>query len=388
MFDRSLIGDPDPGLIASQTCDGALTMESLARACIFDGPGLPLRLERFALPALGPGEVLVRIKSSTLCGSDLHTYEGRRTTPVPTVLGHEVIGTIAEFGRGERAVDLSGRALEVGDRVTWSIAASCGDCFYCARDLPQKCDRLFKYGHERCGAEHTFSGGLADVAHLVTGTSIARVPEDLPDAVACPASCATATVAGALRLAGGCAGESVLIQGAGLLGLTASAMARASGARQIIVCDPDPARRELATRFGADRAIDSGGGGDQLDRVVHGANDGRGVDLALEFSGSSESVEIGLQALRIGGQYILVGAVFPGPAVALDVQQVVRRMLTIRGLHNYAPRDLEAAVAFLAKHHQSFPFGEVIGGPFRLEEAEAAFDHAIEKRPLRVMVVP
>jgi alcohol dehydrogenase len=221
----------------------------------------------------------------------------------------------------------------------------------------------------------------------VAGTSIVSLPDDLPDAVACPASCATATVAGALRLSAGCAGDSVLIQGAGLLGLTATAMTRASDAKQIFVSDPDPARRNLAVEFGADHALDPCADDDSLTRVCRGANEGRGIDLALEFSGAPESVTTGLDVLRIGGRYILVGAVFPVPPVALDIQQVVRRILTIRGLHNYAPRDLAAAVAFLARHHATFPFADMIAGPFPLEAAEAAFIHAVEKRPLRVMVV-
>jgi putative phosphonate catabolism associated alcohol dehydrogenase len=363
-------------------------MDATARACIFEGPGQPLRLERFTMPALLPGEVMVKITASTICGSDLHTYVGRRTAPVPTVLGHEVIGIVTEFGPGEPAHDIAGRMLRQSDRVTWSVAANCNKCFYCHHDLPQKCESLFKYGHEPCDTGHVFSGGLADMAHLVAGTSIALLPVHLADAVACPASCATATVAGALRLAGGCVGESVLIQGAGLLGLTACAMARSVGAKEIIVADPDQARRGLAIQFGADAVTDSDPKGGELLAVCRTANDGRGVDLALEFSGATESVAVGLEALRIGGRYILVGAVFPGPSVALDVQNVVRRMLTIRGLHNYAPRDLAAAVAFLSEHGNAFPFADLIAGPFPLEAAEAAFRHAIKERPLRVMVVP
>jgi Zinc-binding dehydrogenase len=158
-----------------------------------------------------------------------------------------------------------------------------------------------------------------------------------------------------------------------LLGLTASAMARSAGAKQIIVCDPDLGRRNLSLQFGADYATDSDRSTSQIMEICRSANDGRGLDPALEFSGASESVATGLDTLRIGGRYILVGAVFPGPAVALDVQQVVRRMLTIRGLHNYAPRDLATAVAFLSQHGDIFPFANLIAGPFRLEVAEAAF---------------
>ena len=203
-----------------------MTNDSLA--AVFYASDKPLVLERYELPALGPGEVLVRITCSTLCGSDVHTFTGRRGTPVPTILGHEIMGVVEAVDSDQGVCDYSGRPLEVGDRITWSIAASCGDCFYCDHEVPQKCDHLFKYGHEAIVPAHPLSGGLADYCHLAAGTAILRVPESLPDTVACPANCATATVAAALRLGGVCQGQSVLIQGAGMLGLTAAAALRAA----------------------------------------------------------------------------------------------------------------------------------------------------------------
>src|SRR5215472_9618393 len=111
-------------------------------AVVFHGPGKPLAPIRAPLPALGPGEVLVRVGLCSLCSSDLHTYAGRRVTPLPTVLGHEMLGVVEDAGTAP------GLALKAGDRIVWSIAASCGRCFFCRDGLPQKCSRLFKYGHE------------------------------------------------------------------------------------------------------------------------------------------------------------------------------------------------------------------------------------------------
>jgi alcohol dehydrogenase len=345
-------------------------------------------MREFHLPALAPGELLVRVACSTLCGSDLHTYQGRRETPCPTILGHEILGRVAALPPGDPPRDLAGRVLALGDRVTWSIAASCGACFYCTRKIPQKCERLFKYGHERATESHPLSGGLADYCHLARGTAVLHVPESLPDEVACPANCATATVAAALRVAGECRDHVVLVQGAGMLGLTAAAMLAARGAREIIVCDVDASRLQRAKAFGATRTVAVDRGSDALAGVVMQSTADRGVDFALELSGSPEAVEAGLPLLRIGGRYVLVGAVFPARDVSLSAETIVRRLVRIEGVHNYQPRDLAAAVGFLADAHARHPFAELIGGRFALADAEAAFRHAISTKAPRVAVVP
>ena len=356
------------------------------RAVVYRGPGEPLRIEQVSLPRLAEGEVLVRIRCCTLCGSDLHTYSGRRGTPTPTILGHEILGEVVDCGGSVSGFE--GKPLGKGERVTWSIAASCGDCFYCRHDLPQKCEHLFKYGHEKMSAAHPLSGGLAEYCHLARGTAIVRIPDELPDEAACPVNCATATVAAALRYAGLAAGETVLIQGAGMLGLTAAAMAARLGAREVLVCDVDPGRLALAARFGATQTIDVSAGEETLRKSVASATDGRGVDVAIELSGAPNAMADGLATLRIGGRYILVGAVFPAPPVPVDAESIVRRLIRIQGLHNYTPQDLAAAVAFLKDSHERYPFEELVEKRYTLDEAPAAFQEALDQRMLRVAVVP
>ena len=362
-------------------------MHKQALAAVFNAANAPFEMRTFPLPELGPGEVLVRVTCCTVCGSDLHTYTGRRGTPMPTILGHEILGEVAALGPGDPVCDVDGRPLTVGDRVTWSIAASCGRCFFCTHGIPQKCERLFKYGHEAITPDHPLSGGLAEYCHLAPGTAVVRAPTDLPDAVACPANCATATVAAALRTGGGCRDEAVLVQGAGMLGLTACAMARARGAREVIACDLDTARLAAAERFGATRCVIADDA-DALKAAVDTATDGRGVDLALELSGAAAAMEAGLDLLRIGGRYVLVGAVFPGPDIAVSPESVIRRLLSIHGLHNYTPADLAKAVAFLADNHARYPFAELVAETFPLSEADAAFQHAVQGRAHRVAVRP
>ncbi|REK12986.1 MAG: alcohol dehydrogenase [Planctomycetota bacterium] len=355
---------------------------------VFEGPGQELVDREFALPTLGAGELLVEVTCTTLCGSDLHTHSGRRETRCPTILGHEILGRVAELRPGDPPVDLNGSPLAVGDRITWSVAASCGSCFYCQHGLPQKCEQLFKYGHERLGERHPLSGGLAEHCHLARGTSILKVPDELPDEVACPVNCATATVAGALRVAGQLTDRNVLVQGAGMLGLTAAAMASHRGAREVIVCDPDEERLQWASRFGATRSVHLEPGSRRLTDTVARVTSARGVDVALELSGDPASIEAGLQLLRTGGRYVLVGSVFPSREVALPPELVVRRLLRIEGIHNYTPTDLVAALDFLTAAHEEFPLAELVVARFPLREAEAAFQHAEATRAPRVAVVP
>jgi alcohol dehydrogenase len=295
-----------------------------------------------------------------------------------------MVGEIAEL-HGDKA-DATGRKLAVGDRVTWAVADSCGACFFCARDLPQKCERLKKYGHHAHDPNRGPSGGLTTHCHLWPGTSVVRVPDAVPDEVAAPAMCATATVAGALRLSestGRNACATILILGAGMLGLTAAAMSVAAGAVPV-VADTNPDRLTTAKRFGAAHtALVSG-----LPALLKELTDGRGADVVLELAGVSPSVETALASARVGGTVVLVGSVFPVPAVAVSPEAVVRRCLRIVGSHNYTPEDLVAAMDFLAGPGEKYPFAELVPQTLPLDEVNEAFRVAEAEKPFRLAVRP
>lgn len=359
-----------------------------SHAIVFDAPGQPLHLEEIELPSLGEQDVLVRVVCCTLCGSDIHSYTGNRGTPCPTVLGHEILGRIYQLPPSEPLFDIQGQPLREGDRVTWSVAASCGKCFYCQNELPQKCESLFKYGHESTEKHHPLSGGLAEHCVLVPGTAILKVPDSLPDTVVCPVNCATATVAAAYRYAGDCSGEVVLIQGAGMLGLTASAMAHSQGARDVIITDVSNERLEVAELFGATATISVSQGTAELSKVIEERTEGRGVDLAIEVCGVTESVKNCLEYLRIGGRCICVGSTFPSEPLPISIESIVRRIQRIQGIHNYAPIDLYNALQFLTKNAGRYPFESLVKKTFTLEEASDAFQYAIHHNDLRVAVIP
>lgn len=353
----------------------------LARAALFDGTPGAIGIRAFERPEPLDGEVLVEVLGATICGSDLHTFEGRRKVAVPTVLGHEIVGRVAAIGpRAEPLVDLAGDRVLVGDRIVWAIVASCGGCATCGRGHPQKCERGVKYGHERASDRLLFTGGFADVCLLAPGSAIVRLPDHLSLAAACPASCATATVAAALEPAGSLAGRTVAVFGLGLLGLTACAMARAAGATEVVAIDPVAARRVRAESFGATAALAPG------ELAAHRAT--RRIDLALEVSGAPAAVAEAIVHAALGGQVHLVGSVAPAGTVAIDPEQIVRRLLVVRGIHNYAPRHLLAAVRFLAGHGAAAPFGELVGGWFPLAESARAFAEAATGHAVRIGVRP
>jgi len=348
---------------------------------LFDGPGQPFRSVAVDWPPLAAGDVLVEISFSTLCGSDLHTWQGHRSTPLPTILGHEICGRIAALGpHPPRTVD--GQPLQLGDRVTWSLTVSCGDCFYCGHDLSQKCEHLRKYGHEADGPGHELFGGLATHCLVAGGTSLVKLPDHLPDALAAPANCAVATVCAALEEAG--QPETALLHGAGMLGLTAVAMLDDRGVRCFLV-EPDPRRQAMALELGAVAVADDG---ELLCSAIAAATAGRGVDVALDFSGYLPALADGLSRLRLGGRAVWVGAVFPAGELGLEPERIVRRNLSIRGVHNYAPRHLVEAVDWLASTPRLDRLEKLVERRFSLSEVEQAFAAAVAERPVRVGIAP
>lgn len=353
-------------------------------AAVFDGVADQLELRRLPLPTLQPSEVLVRVLGCTLCGSDLHSVEGRRAVPVPTVLGHEIVGEIVELGSNAPSHDLARHELKVGDRVTWAIVASCGRCGFCERGLPQKCLNSVKYGHEPFRDGQELLGGLAEHCLLVAGTAIVRLPDELPLEVVCPASCATATIAAALEAAGDLNGRSVCLIGAGMLGLTACAMARVRGASEVVCVDPNDQRRQQALKFGAGRVAKP----EELEAVAAEVTGRAGFDVVVELSGHPSAFAMAWPLIRIGGTLVLVGSVFPAPPVSVALEQIVRRHLSIRGIHNYAPRHLLAAVEFLAAHHRAFPFAALVARWLPLSSIAEAFAQGRDPRAIRVGVRP
>ena len=308
-------------------------------------------IEEFPIPRPFSGEAVVQVGLCTLCGSDLHTITGARLEPTPTVLGHEVLGTIQMLG-DPPPTDALGKTLEIGDRVSWSVCISCGSCPRCDQGIPQKCLEVTKYGHVVAEGRTALSGGLAEYMLIRHGSAIVKLPDSLPDPVACPANCAGATIASAFRTVGEVTGRRVLVFGAGMLGLTACAMANQRGASRVCVVESLPSRAAVAFGFGASGPPET--------------NDL--FDIVLECSGSSQAVEQAFKKVDVGGTVVLLGSVFDGRGVSFDPQMLVRKCATVRGVHNYAPIDLVAAVEFLQNSSSRFPFEDLIEASYPLKD--------------------
>ncbi len=360
-----------------------------SHAAVFTEVGKPLEVCSFDLPEqIEPRAALCRVRMSTICGSDLHTIFGRRREPAPLILGHEIVGEVVALGVGLDR-DGFGSPLRVGDRVSWSIMVSCAACAYCDLDLPQKCVKLRKYGHTCCDDPPQLTGGYAEHIYLFPGTAIFRIPDAITDEAAAPANCALATAVNAVETVGLRRGETVWIQGAGLLGLNLVALCREADAERVFVTDTNPQRLELARRFGADACWNSAdpGIGRIADRVREHTS-GLGADVAFEVCGSPQAISDGVAALRIGGRYLVAGLVSPGSDLGLDGNLLTRKCLTLKGIHNYHPRHLGQAIQFLDRHAARYPCAELVGAAFPLFQINDAVTAAASGRFVRVAIKP
>jgi len=359
-------------------------MKSEALAMVFnevEQPFLPMTVN---LPSPNEGEAIVEITYTTICTSDLHSFFGRRGAPTPSVLGHEMIGRITHLPE-EGIVDFHGSPLANGDLVTWAVYAHDHAGPMAAKGIPQKSEPLFKYGHERIGTDDVLSGGFATHCHLRKGTDIFKIPEKILAKEAAPLNCTHATIAGAIRLAENLEDRNVLVIGAGMLGLSACAMSKFAGAKKVVAMDLDIQRIENSKKFGADTGIPAKLSLQDAKQICEPLG---GIDVVIDTSGSANAMETGLQLLNIGGISVWVGAVYSERNVSINAETVVRRILTIKGLHNYTPEDLSYAIKFLEERQSMYPFESLVETEYHLSELSDAFKAANKPGKYRIGIIP
>ncbi len=351
--------------------------------------------EAVAVPGvrLGPGDVLVEVELATVCGSDVHTVLGHNHAPTPLILGHEQVGRVIALGQGG-AKTTDGHRVSLGERIVWSVSVPCGRCVRCRRGLGQKCLNLQRYGHERMRRGWELSGGFATHTHVLAGTPMVAVPDDIPATVLAPASCATATVAAAIEGAAEITtldDAVVVVTGAGMLGLTAAAMATDAGAH-VVVSDPVDARRDTALVFGAEAVADpriaADAPGGLAAAITRAGGRGAVCTVGLDMSGSPAAVRTLLSTVDVGGVVVLVRSLSSGPDLPLDPDQLVSRLLTVRGVHDYAPRHLEQATKFLVGSGSRYPFAEQVARILPLAAVDEALALAASGVGPRVGVSP
>lgn len=337
-------------------------MPETMRAAIA-GPGR-VTLQEVPVPRPDAGQVLLRVRHCGICGSDLHWYHGRH--PAPAVCpGHEISAVVADVGAGVRSV-------KAGDRVAVEGLWGCGSCGSCLSGQAQRCRRLRAIGG-------TVAGGLADYL-LQAPQHVFRVPDAVDDEVAALAEPLAVSVHG-LRLAGLEMGQRVLVLGAGTIGLTAVAAARAGGASAIAVTAKRPQQRAAALALGATRVFDPADA-DGLKAYAR-ANP---IDVVVETVGDAGTaglpgtLEQGIALVRRGGSVVILG-VFLQPA-ALHPGLMVLREVRLVGSVGYGRgrdrADYEIALDVLARDGEAMR-SALITHRVALDDVAAAFRHAADK---------
>ena len=364
-----------------------MATKKTCKAAVFETVGKEIEITEFQLPEkIGDDSIFCKTLFSTICGSDIHTITGRRKEPVPLILGHEMVGEIVQIGKNIK-YDGFGNEIKRGDRITWTIMASCGKCHYCRKNLPQKCLSLRKYGHasfERKD-ETGLLGGYAEYIYIMPGTAVFKVPDNLSNDVAAPANCGVASVINAVETIGVNKGDNVIVLGAGFLGINTCAYLKELGVNEIIVLDKIDSRLETALEFGATRTVNP----DKTDeksfsRIISDLTGGFGADVVIEVCGDNTIVNYGMENLTIGGKFMTVGMVSPGNNITVDANDIIRKYITIKGIHNYRPDHLRKALEFLEKNHRKYPFNDIVKVTFPLDQINEAVAAAQEGKYIRV----
>jgi threonine 3-dehydrogenase len=267
-------------------------------------------------PPVGPRDVKIRVRKTSICGTDLHIRRwdewAQATIPVPMVVGHEFMGEIVETGSAVAG-------LEPGMRVAGEGHVTCGHCRNCKAGRREFC-------HHHTGVGVTRAGAFAEFV-VIPAENVFVVPAHIDDDVAAildPLGNATHT---ALRF--DCVGEDVLITGAGPIGVLSAAIARHIGARHVVVTDVNPYRLAMAARHGADRVVDVRSEG--LVGVMAELGMTEGFDVGLEMSGAEQAFNQMLDAMNHGGRIAVLG--IPAGPMTLDVNDVIFKGLQIQGIY-------------------------------------------------------
>jgi D-arabinose 1-dehydrogenase-like Zn-dependent alcohol dehydrogenase len=347
------------------------------KAAVLLGPGKGYEIQEFEVPAPEPEGVVINVTMGGICGSDLHIWRGDSplfAAMAGNVAGHEMTGRVHSLGANIKT-DSLGRPLKEGDRVCYAYFYHCGRCYQCNKGEFAACTtKLMTMGP----SISKFSGAYGQYYYLKPGGKIFKVPDEVSDEVATPVNCALSQVTYGLSKAGMRYGDTVVIQGAGGLGLNAIAVAKEMGADAVIAIDGVPSRLELAKRFGADHVIDISQVPDANERIakVKALTQGRGADVAVEVVGLPAVVPEGLQMLRDGGTYLEIGNISFGNTTTIDPSQLVWGSKNIVGVIMYDPWVIPEALDFLVRTKNKYPHGDVVSHKFKLDDINDAFTNS------------
>lgn len=319
------------------------------------------------IPPLQPDEALVAVRASAICGSDLHIFRDKHpSVRLPATIGHEFSGDVVEIGS-------SGHGIAVGDRVTLEPVIACGHCDACQRGLYGYCENIsFSY---REG-----DGAMAQYVK-VKSRFLYKLPEHLgyeAGALIEPLSVATHAV----RRSNIQLGESVVILGAGAIGILVAALCKASGASTILITDMSDARLEMARRFGATHTVNAGK--EDVLEAVSALSGGTGFDKSFECVGREATFRQAMLSLKRNGQMTQVG-IFETPAITIDASRFVTHEIRIIGAQGYC-WDFPVALAL----SKEIPLEALVTHTFPLESLKDALETAADPKSgaVKVLIKP
>lgn len=328
-----------------------------------------VRIVDLPRPTAGPGEILVKVRSSGICGSDV--MEWYRKPKAPLVLGHEIVAEVAEVGGG---VD----RVKVGDRVFVSHHVPCGTCRYCRAGHETVCDTLRTTNFD--------PGGFAEfvrVPAINVEQGVFPLPSQLSDDEGVfvePLACA---LRGQRRVGMG-QGTAVLVIGSGVAGLLHVKLAKAFGAAPVIATDINEYRKKAARTAGADAVID---GRDDVPDLVGRANGGRLADLVITCTGAPKAIGQGLASVDRGGKILFFAPTDPAATIAIPFNAVWREEVAMTSVYGASPANLREAIDLLARRRVLV--SDLISHVLPLTEAAEGFRRvAAAEDSLKVILRP
>ncbi|MDF5759094.1 zinc-binding dehydrogenase [Spongiactinospora sp. TRM90649] len=364
-------------------------MPTKTTAAVLTEHGRPLSLQDVPLPEeVEPGAALVRITCTTLCGTDVHIWGGQMTFPgmLPMILGHEMVGEVVAVGEG--TTDTLGRPIGEGDRIGWS-ESTCGKCYGCSvlRE-PVACSSRGYGFMQRSDRPPYATGGLVEYCYVTPGAAKLLLPGDVKDTWAAMSGCAAKTVLRAVDRAGGIrAGSSVVVQGAGALGIFATAVARIAGAGTIVTVGGPDDRLDAARRFGASATVSVDLSKEERVAAIGEALGERGADYVFDLAGAPTVIEEAVSVAAQRGTVVVVGTTGFGLS-GVPLGAVMGKELTVLGSLNGDIADYHRAVGFFQTFTDRMPWDELFSKPVGLSGASDRVESMSRLGEIKAVIDP
>jgi L-iditol 2-dehydrogenase len=352
-----------------------LAVPATMQAAVYRGVN-DVRVETVPVPAIGAGEVLIRVHSCGICGTDLKKiHSGSHSAP--RIFGHETVGTIAVVGS-----EVLG--FRVGDRVAVFHHIPCGSCYYCRKKTFAQCP-VYKQVGCTAGFEPSGGGfaGYVRVMDWIVKRGLVKIPDGVPFAQAVFVEPLNTCLKG-VRSLNLCADETVLVIGQGPIGIMLASLARRSGAR-VLTSDLYPERHAVGAQFGLDSPIDASR--EDLVGVVRAASEGRGADAVILAVGGNPLIRTAMDAARPGGRVLLFAQTQHGEAI-IDPAAVCVDEKTLLGSYSASVDIQDEALGLVFEGYgQGYDLTRLISHRFPLSEAVAAVAMASEPRATSMKIV-